>query len=223
MSRKPTKGYFVHGQFVAAGSELDLELKRELKGSVDMSKTDMKRESDRLQALGEQLLTLNAGLFNKLVEADHLPEKLVITLKDTKSITNFEGRRRQIQFIGKLMRKLEDESVAAIEAALEEQRKPSAEATLALHQAEQWRDQLVADDNALTRWMERSPETDVQHLRTLIRQARKDAQNVKERPGEAQRHGKAYRELFQLVRSTLNPDDTPQNGADDDSNVGGAE
>ncbi|MDO9605672.1 MAG: ribosome biogenesis factor YjgA, partial [Hydrogenophaga sp.] len=42
MSRKPTKGYFVRGQFVAIGSELDLELKRELKGSVDMSKTDLK-------------------------------------------------------------------------------------------------------------------------------------------------------------------------------------
>ena len=215
MPRKPTKGYFVHGQFVAAGSELDLELKRELKGSVDMSKTDMKRESDRLQALGEQLLTLNAGLFNKLVEADHLTEKLVITLKDTKGITHFEGRRRQIQFIGKLMRKLEAESVAAIEAALEEQRKPSAEATLALHQAEQWRDQLVADDNTLTRWMELAPETDVQHLRTLIRQARKDAQSVKERPGEAQRHGKAYRELFQLVRASLTPGDTIQNDTDD--------
>ena len=215
MSRKPTKGYFVRGHFVANGSELDLELKRELKGSVDMSKTDMKRESDRLQALGEQLLTLNASLFNKLVEAEHLPEKLVITLKDTKSITNFEGRRRQIQFIGKLMRKLEDESVAAIEAALEEQRKPSAEATLALHQAEQWRDQLVADDEALTRWMEHSPATDVQHLRTLIRQARKDAQSVKERPGEAQRHGKAFREIFQLVRTALNPNDASLAGTDD--------
>ena len=47
MSRKPTKGYYVRGQFVAEGSELDLELKRELKGSVDMSKTDLKKESDR--------------------------------------------------------------------------------------------------------------------------------------------------------------------------------
>jgi ribosome-associated protein len=205
MSRKPTKGYFVRGQFVATGSELDLELKRELKGSVEMSKTDMKRESDRLQDLGEQLLTLNSTLFKKLVDAEHLPEKLVITLADAKRITNFEGRRRQMQFVGKLMRKLEDESIAAIEAALEEQRKPSAEATLALHQAEQWRDRLVADDDALTGWMALAPQTDVQHLRTLIRQARKDAQGVKERPGEAQRHGKAFRDIFQLVRTTLNP------------------
>lgn len=213
MSRKPTKGYYVRGHFVAEGSELDLELKRELRGSVDKSKTDLKRESDRLQALGEQLLTLNSTLFSQLVDAEHLPEKLVIALKDTKGITNFEGRRRQMQFIGKLMRKLEDESVAAIEAALEEQRKPSAEATLALHQAEQWRDQLLADDEALTRWMERDPGSDVQQLRALIRQARKDAQATKERPGEAVRHGKAYREIFQLVRTSLNP--APQANVDE--------
>ncbi|MEZ5702559.1 MAG: ribosome biogenesis factor YjgA [Burkholderiaceae bacterium] len=205
MSRKPTKGYFVRGHFVATGSELDLELKKELKGSVDMSKTDMKRESDRLQSLGEQLLTLNSTLFQKLVDSDHLHEKLVIALQEAKRITNFEGRRRQMQFVGKLMRQLEDESIAAIEDALEEQRKPSAEATMALHQAEQWRDRLVAEDDALTAWMGMAPQTDLQHLRTLIRQARKDAQGVKEKPGEAQRHGKAYREIFRLVREALNP------------------
>lgn len=221
MSRKPTKGYFVRGQFVAAGSELDLELKRELKGSVDMSKTDMKRESDRLQDLGEQLLTLNSSLFKKLVDAEHLSEKLVITLEDAKRITNFEGRRRQMQFVGKLMRKLDEEDIAAVEAALEEQRKPSAEATLALHQAEQWRDRLVADDDALTGWMELAPQTDVQHLRTLIRQARKDAQGVKERPGEAVRHGKAYREVFQLVRAALDPAAAADDADDRDEGAAG--
>ena len=63
-----------------------------------------------------------------------------------------------------------------LEAAIEEQRKPSAEATLQLHLAEQWRDRLIADDGALTDWLARDTEADVQHLRTLIRQARKDAQ-----------------------------------------------
>lgn len=215
MSRKPTKGYFVRGQFVAEGSELDLELKRELKGSVDMSKTDLKKESDRLQLLGENLLTLNAGLMTRLIENNGLPEKLVDAVNDAKRITNFEGRRRQMQFIGKLMRKLDEATVAAIEAAMEEQRKPSAQATLALHQAEQWRDKLIADDDALTRWLVQDPAADVQHLRALIRQARKDAQAVTERPGEALRHGKAYREIFQIVRTALAPDDTSSDGADD--------
>ena len=215
MSRKPTKGYFVRGQFVALGSELDLELKRELKGSVDMSKTDLKKESDRLQLLGENLLTLNAGLMTRLIENNGLPEKLVDAVNDAKRITNFEGRRRQMQFIGKLMRKLDEATVAAIEAAMEEQRKPSAQATLALHQAEQWRDKLIADDDALTRWLEQDPQADVQHLRALIRQARKDAQAITERPGEALRHGKAYREIFQIVRTALTPADESADGADD--------
>jgi ribosome-associated protein len=209
MSRKPTKGYYVRGQFVAEGSELDLELKRELKGSVDQSKTDLKKASDRLQSLGESLLTLGAAPTARLVEAEHLPEKLLDAVNEAKRITNFEGRRRQMQFIGKLMRKLDEDSIAAIEAALDEQRRPSAQATLALHQAEQWRDRLIDDDEALTRWLAQDAQADVQHLRALIRQARKDASDVKERPGEAVRHGKAYREIFQIVRDALSSDESP--------------
>ena len=115
MSRKPTKGYFVRGQFVALGSELDLELKRELKGSDDMSKTDLKKYSDRLQQLGESLLTLRADLMQRL----DLSEKLVDAVNDAKKITNFEGRRRQMQFIGKLMRGVDEATLAAVEAALD--------------------------------------------------------------------------------------------------------
>lgn len=218
MSRKPTKGYFVRGHFVAVGSELDLELKRELKGSVDMSKTDLKKHSDHLQSLGESLLTLRSDLMTRLREQQEgIDDKLIDALAEAKRITNFEGKRRQMQFIGKLMRKLGDETVAAIEAALEEQRKPSARETLALHQAEQWRDRLIAGDDALTDWMQAAPDTDVQQLRTLIRQARKDALGVSERPGEALRHGKAYREIFQLVRAALNRDDAdePTSAKDD--------
>jgi ribosome-associated protein len=202
MSRKPTKGYFVRGQFVALGSELDLELKRELKGDAEMSKTDLKRESDRLQALGENLLTLRADLTQKL----DLPEKLLDAVAEAKRITNFEGRRRQMQFIGKLMRALDEDTIAAVEAALDEQNKGSAKGTLSLHLAEQWRDRLIADDDALTQWLQLDAAADVQHLRALIRQARKDAQatQAQERPGEAVRHGKAYREIFQIVKATLN-------------------
>ena len=209
MSRKPTKGYYVRGQFVAEGSELDQELKRELKGSVESSKTDLKKASDRLQSLGENLLTLSQSVIARLVAAEHLSEKLVDAVDDAKRISNFEGRRRQMQYIGKLMRRLDEANVAAIEAALDEQRRPSAAATLALHQAEQWRDRLLADDDALTQWLQHDPQADVQPLRALIRQARKDVQAVSERPGEAQRHGKAYRELFQIVRTTLGREEAP--------------
>ena len=74
-----------------------------------------------------------------------------------------------------------------------------------LHQAEAWRDRLIADDGALTEWLALDANADLQRLRSLIRQARKDAQAnaAEERPGQAQRHGKSYRELFQLVRERL--------------------
>ena len=201
MSRKPTKGYFVRGQFVALGSELDLELKRELKGSVDMSKTDLKKHSDHLQQLGHELLTLRGDLMARL----DLSDKLKDALAEARRITDFEGKRRQMQFIGKLMRGLDPDTVAAVEAALDEQRKPSAAETLRLHQAEQWRDRLIADDQALTGWLAIDTEADAQQLRTLIRQARKDAQATaaQERPGEAVRHGRAYREIFQQVKAAL--------------------
>lgn len=197
MSRKPKKGYYVRGEFVAEGSELDLELKRELKGTDEASRTDLKRESTELQKLGEDLLGLRAGLFDKLP----LDEKLVDAVAEAKRITNFEGKRRQLQFIGKLMRKLDPETLEAVRAALAEQHRAPAEETAMLHEAERWRDRLIADDDALGGWIETHPGTDAQQLRALVRQARKDLQAGK--PGEAPRQGKAYREVFQLVREQL--------------------
>ena len=96
MPRKFKKGYFVQGQFVAEGSELDLELKRELKGGDEPSRTDQKRESDELQKLGESLLTLRGDLMDRIA----LPEKLADAVQEAKRISNFEGKRRQMQFIG---------------------------------------------------------------------------------------------------------------------------
>lgn len=199
MSRKPKKGYWVRGTFVAEGSELDLELKAELKGET--SKTDLKRESEQLQKLGEQLLTLRDDLFEGLA----LDDKLVDALAETKRITNFEGRRRQLQYIGKLMRGLQEEQLQAVRDALDAQRQGSAQETLALHEAEQWRDDLVAGDDALQRWIARFPGTDTQQLRALVRQARKDAPHDADAvsKGLAPRHGRAYREIFQLVKQHL--------------------
>ena len=197
MSRKLKKGYYVRGQFVAEGSALDLEYKRELKGTDEPTRTDLKRESTELQKLGEDLLTLRPDFIARL----DLPEKLVDAVAECKRITNFEGIRRQMQFIGKLMRKLEDSKHAEIRAALEEQHMPSAKETALLHQAEQWRDRLIADDDSVGQWINLSPSTDSQNLRALVRQARKDAKP--EKPGLAPRHGRAYRDIFQLVREAL--------------------
>jgi ribosome-associated protein len=188
MPRKPTKGYFVRGQFIAEGSELDLELRREA-GADKPSKTDLKRSSTELQKLGEQLLELGAP---------------------ARSISNFEGRRRQLQFVGKLMRSLDEGALAAARAAVSERLAGSAQQTAMLHQAQQWRDQLIADDTALARWIAGAPalsaSEDLQQLRALIRQARKDATAQSKAPaGEAARQGHAFREIYQLVMARLAP------------------
>ena len=201
MPSKLKKGYFVRGKFVAEGSELDLELKAELKGTTEASKTDLKRESTELQKLGEELLTLRADLVERL----HLSDKLLEALAEVRRITNFEGRRRQMQYVGKLMRLLEPETLQAARDALEEQNKGSARETQALHLAEKWREDLVGDEDALSRWLLQFPDTDTQQLRALIRQARKDnpPDKVAESKGLAPRHSRAWRELFQLVRDQL--------------------
>lgn len=187
---KAIKGYWSHGRFVKP-EEIALE------EVGPPSKTQLKAEADEKQALGEALLTLRADLMARL----DLPEKLIDAIAQAKKITNFEGKRRQMQFIGKLMRPLDTEP---IRAAIDEQKNGSAQLTLALHLAEQWRDKLIADDDALGDWLTQHPDTDAQQLRALVRQARKDAKP--EKPGEAPRHGKSYREIFQLVREALAPE-----------------
>lgn len=203
MSRKPRKGYFVRGQFVAEGSELDQEFKRELHGDTP-SKTVLKAQSSELQALGEQLLELRADLLDGL----HLPDRLLDALHELARLRNFEGRRRQSQYLGKLMRQLDDAQIEAIQAALQAQRQPSAQATMLLHAAEDWRERLLASDDAASAWIEQHPATDIQQLRALVRQARKDAppaaeQRQAEARGQAQRHGRAYRELYRLLHEQL--------------------
>lgn len=186
-SKAPIKGYWSNGRFVKPE-----EIAAEEVGPP--SKTQLKAEADEKQALGEALLTLRADLMARL----DLPDKLLQALADAKKITHFEGRRRQMQFIGKLMRPLDAEP---IRDAIMEQQSGSAELTLQLHLAEQWRDKLIAADDALGSWLSEHPGTDAQQLRALIRQARKDAKP--EKPGEAPRHGKSYREIFQLVKQAL--------------------
>jgi ribosome-associated protein len=119
MSKKMKKGYFVKGHFVAEGSERDLELKRELKAGTQIdpdkpSRTEMKAMSDALQKLGNELL----GLRDDLLASLDLPETLVKAIDEHNRVTNFEGKRRLSQFVGKLMRKLDDEQLDAVRNAL---------------------------------------------------------------------------------------------------------
>ena len=201
MPRKPTKGYFVKGQFVAEGSELDLQWRRET-GADNPSRTDLKRESTELQKLAVQLLDLPMSAMQGLA----LGERLHDALEAVRHISDFEGRRRQMQYLGKLMRLADASTLQAVRAALDEQRGGSAEQAALLHQSEQWRDRLIADDASLVQWLGAQPQEDAQQLRALIRQARKDAQAQAKAPaGEAQRQGRAYREIYHRVHARLAP------------------
>ena len=197
MARKSRNGYYVDGGFIARGSDEDQQFRNEMKGTEELSRTERKAASARLQELGEQLLTLRSDLLDGLA----LPEKLLDAVLDAKRITNFEGMRRQKQFIGRLMHRLEPADIDAVVAALERQHRKSNLATEELHRAEKWRDELIADDASLQAWLADYPATDAQQLRALIRQARKDAKD--QPPGEARRKGRAYREIFAVVNEQL--------------------
>lgn len=155
------------------------------------SKTRLKKAMHDLQDLGEDLVKLPQDHLDRLEMSDSLRA----ALDEWRRTRSHEGRRRQMQYIGKLMRNVDAEPLREAVAAF---KLGGARDTLALHQAERWRADLLADDEALTRWVERQPDTDVQQLRALIRAARKDAAAAPE-----QRSGRGYRELFQFIKKGL--------------------
>ncbi|MFN3417212.1 MAG: ribosome biogenesis factor YjgA [Caldimonas sp.] len=161
------------------------------------SKTRLKQLMHELQALGEELVQLPDSRFERLA----LPESLVNAVQEYKRTRSHEGRRRQMQYIGKLMRQIDPEPVRE---AVAEMKLGRALDSLALHEAERWRSELLADDEALTRWMADHPASDAQQLRSLIRAARKDAAATPD-----QRSARAYRELFQYLKARLATEPPP--------------
>ncbi|MFO1220548.1 MAG: ribosome biogenesis factor YjgA [Burkholderiaceae bacterium] len=152
------------------------------------SKSQRKRDMHELQALGEQL----AALPDDRLAAAEMPDALRAAIDEYRRTRSHEGRRRQLQYIGKLMRQADVEPLREAVAAAQI---GSARETLALHEAERWRAELVADDAALERWAQRFPGADLQQLRSLVRAARADAALA---PG--QRHGRPWRALYQFVK-----------------------
>ena len=161
-------------------------------GSRRPSKSALKRESHELQILGKQLLEMPDS---RLADLD-MPERLRDALDAYKKTRSFEGKRRQLQFIGKVMREVDAEP---LREAVAQFQLGHARNALALHQAERWRAELLSDDkDVLTRWAEAFPGSELQPLRALIRNARKDAAEVPEK-----RSGRAYRELFQFIKQAM--------------------
>lgn len=162
------------------------------------SKTALKKAMHELQALGEALMTLP----DARIDAIGLDESLREAVRTAQRTKSHEGRRRQIQYLGKLMRRAQDAGgIEPIREAVASFQLGHAKDALALHEAERWRAELLASDDALTRWTAAHPRSDLQQLRSLIRSARKEA--VPALPDGAARHGRAYRELFQQLRGAL--------------------
>jgi ribosome-associated protein len=154
------------------------------------SRNELKKQMQDLQELGEAVASLPVDRLDKL----RIDDRLRDAIDELRRTRSFEGRRRQLQYVGKLMKSEDPEPLREAVASF---RVGSATDTLALHQAEYWRDQLLAGDDALAEWVKNHPATDVQQLRSLLRAARKE----KLEPGE--RHGRAYRDLFKLVKEQL--------------------
>lgn len=153
------------------------------------SKTAAKQHAHALQELGKQVAALSA---DRLAGVE-LPEVLRDAIEQLRRTRSFEGQRRQLQYVGKLMHGADE---AALREAVASATVGSAKDTLALHETERWRAELIADDEVLTTWLADHPGTDTQQLRSLVRQARRDAAGL---AAEA-RQPKSLRELFQFLK-----------------------
>lgn len=150
-----------------------------------VSRTKKKQAVEELQKLGAALVNLPPAQLESLA----LPDVLRKAVLDAQRITSHEARRRQIQYIGKVMGKVDPEPVRAALAAVDGQ---SAAARAQQRRLESWRERLIGDDGALTEYAGTHPGADLQALRTLIRNARKEI--AESRPPRAQR------ELFRALR-----------------------
>ena len=152
------------------------------------SKTKIKKQMHELRDLGEELTDLSK---DQLAQLD-IPENLRDAVREMKNINKFGAQRRQLQYIGKLMR---DVDPAPIIAKLNAWKGYSQQHTAYMHQLERWRDRLLESDAALTELLADHPKTDVQRLRALIRNAQKEQ--------EAGKPPKNYREIFQVLKEII--------------------
>ncbi|MBP7991122.1 MAG: DUF615 domain-containing protein [Rhodocyclaceae bacterium] len=150
------------------------------------SKTKAKEEMDALQELGKRLVEVSNDRLKKL----DIPEILADAVREAKRISSFGALRRQMQYIGKLMR---DVDVEPIQEMLDEIDGVSNKANARFHALEKQRDKLLADESVITALKNQHPDLDVTALRTLRRNALKEQAE--------QKPPKAYRAIFQLLKS----------------------
>jgi ribosome-associated protein len=152
------------------------------------SKSQLKREMTELQKLGAELVDEPRDRVKRM----QMPEDVRDAILECQTIKDHEGRRRQMQYVGKKMRTLEPEEIAVIQKTLEVWRGQSKSNVAATHALERQREKLLKDDSYLTELLASHPELDAQRLRTLIRNAKKELAESKP--------PKAYREIYQILK-----------------------
>jgi ribosome-associated protein len=155
---------------------------------IPPSRTQLKNQMTALQDLGAELVLLNPDQLAEMA----LPETLHEAVAAAQRITRFEARRRQLQYIGKLMRHVDPEP---IRSQLERWKASSREHTAQLHRLERWRERLLSDDTALAELAREYPRADIQRLQTLARNAKRER--------ELNQPPRSYRALFKLLREAL--------------------
>lgn len=173
-----TRGRGLRNQPVVADDEEELP----------PSKTKIKKQMHELRDLGMELTELGK---DQLAQLD-IPENLRDAIREMKNINKFGAIKRQMQYIGKLMR---DVDTAPILAKLDVWKGRSQHHIAYTHQLERWRDRLMESDSALTELLAAHPQADAQRLRTLIRNAQKEM--------EAGKPPKNYREIYQVLREII--------------------
>lgn len=161
-----------------------------LDDELPKSKSQLKRDMQDLQELGKQLMSLPVDQLNQLP----MSETLRAALLEAGRIRQHEARRRHLQFVGKVIR--QEEHLEVLSNAVAAFDTGSAEHTRRQHLTERWRDRLIDEgDSVISELLEYAPGIDVQHLRNLARNARRDA-----KAGKNTGHA---RKLFRFLRDHI--------------------
>jgi len=152
------------------------------------SKTRIKKQMHELRDLGKELTELGKDQLDQL----DLPDNLRTAISEMHRISKFGAQRRQLQYIGKLMREIDP---APIMARLDAWKGRSHQHTAYMHQIERWRDRLMESDAALTELLAEHPRADAQRLRALIRNAHRER--------EQNKPPRSFREIFQHLKEII--------------------
>ena len=159
---------------------------------IDLDEGPSKSELKRLMTERQKLAEVLAALSSDALKTIPMDEAIKAAIAETNKIKSFEAIRRHKQYLGKLMRFLDNEELDTIQKRLDAIQGVSKAETAKLHHLESFRDRLIANDETFTKMIEQYPDMDIQNMRTLIRNARKEK--------EANKPPKAYREIFRVLK-----------------------